>query len=49
MRSPLPDRAGLTGAAAMVVDELLTQDLLGQWIHHGSPVGRPELAGASGP
>ena len=49
MGSRLSDRAGLTGAAAMVVDELLTQDLLGQWIHHGSPVGRPELAGASRP
>jgi hypothetical protein len=46
MQSPLSDRAGLTGAAAMVVDELLSQQLIGRWIHHGSPVGRPELAGA---
>jgi hypothetical protein len=49
MQSPLSDRAGLTGAAAMVVDELLSEDLLGRWIHHGSPVGRPELAGAGRP
>ncbi len=49
MQSPLSDRAGLTGAAAMVVDELLSEDLLGRWIRHGSPVGRPELAGAGPP
>jgi glucokinase-like ROK family protein len=46
MRSPLADRAGLIGASAMVVDELLSQQLLARWIHHGSPVGQPELAEA---
>jgi hypothetical protein len=47
VQSPLSDRAALTGAAAMVVDELLSQDLLARWIPHGTPVGRPELADAS--
>jgi predicted NBD/HSP70 family sugar kinase len=48
-RSPLSDRAGLIGASAMVVDELLSQHLLARWIHHASPVGRPELADARKP
>jgi predicted NBD/HSP70 family sugar kinase len=47
MQSPLSDRAGLIGASATVVDELLSPQLLGQWIYHGSPVGRPGLADAS--
>ena len=47
MQSPLSDRAGLIGASAMVVDELLSPQLLAQWIHHGSPAGRPALADAS--
>jgi glucokinase-like ROK family protein len=46
MHSPLSDRAGLIGASAMAVDELLSPQLLAQWIHHGSPVGRPQLADA---
>jgi glucokinase-like ROK family protein len=49
MQSPLSDRAGLIGASAMVVDELLSQHLLARWIHHASPVGRPELADARKP
>ena len=44
MQSPLSDRAALTGAAATVVDELLSQELLAHWIPLGSPAGRPELA-----
>ncbi|MGV3649791.1 MAG: ROK family protein [Devosia sp.] len=35
--SPLGDRAGLVGAAAMVVDELLSPGLLARWIEAGSP------------
>ncbi|SFZ85514.1 Sugar kinase of the NBD/HSP70 family, may contain an N-terminal HTH domain [Devosia enhydra] len=35
--SPLGDRAGLVGAAAMVVDELLSPGLLERWIEAGSP------------
>jgi len=37
--SPLSDRAGLVGAAFMVVDQLLSRRRLGLWIEHGSPVG----------
>lgn len=44
MQSPLSDRAALTGAAATVVDELLSQELLARWIPLGSPAGHPELA-----
>ncbi|WP_214370691.1 ROK family protein [Pseudonocardia sp. H11422] len=43
-RSPLSERAGLLGAAFMVVDELLSRERLGRWIAHGSPAGRPALA-----
>jgi len=45
-RSPLADRAGLMGAAFMVIDELLSQERLGLWIGDGSPIGRPDLAHA---
>jgi hypothetical protein len=44
MQSPLSDRAGLTGAAAMVVDELLSEDLLGRW-----STTAPPSAGRSSP
>jgi glucokinase-like ROK family protein len=43
-RSPLDDRAGLVGAGFMVVDELFRHRVLGEWLEHGSPVGKPELA-----
>lgn len=36
-RSPMGQRAGLKGAAFMVVDELLSRQLLGTWIDNGSP------------
>jgi glucokinase-like ROK family protein len=42
--SPLGDRAGLKGAAFMVVDELLSRERLLSWIDRGTPAGRPELA-----
>ncbi len=41
--SPLSDRAGLVGAAAMVIDELLSREHLVQWIDNGSPIGRADL------
>lgn len=44
-RSPLGDRAGLKGAAFMVIDELLSRERLGRWIEHGSPAGHPSLSG----
>ena len=37
--------AGLLGASAMVTDELFSRERLGLWLAHGSPVGRPEIAG----
>jgi predicted NBD/HSP70 family sugar kinase len=40
--SPLGDRAGLMGAAFMVIDELLSRELLGTWIDRGSPAGRAQ-------
>jgi glucokinase-like ROK family protein len=45
-RSPLGDRAGLLGAAFVVIDELFSRDRLGLWIDGGSPAGRPDLATA---
>lgn len=35
--SPLGDRTGLMGAAAMVVDELFSPSRLGHWIERGTP------------
>jgi glucokinase-like ROK family protein len=48
-RSPLDDRAGLMGAAFMVVDELLSRERLVAWIEHKSPVGRSDLVHALPP
>jgi predicted NBD/HSP70 family sugar kinase len=42
--SPLSGRAGLLGAAAMVLDELLAPACLTRWLEDGSPAGRPEIA-----
>jgi len=44
VRSSSYDRVGLVGAAAVVVDELFSRDLLGRWIDQASPAGHPELA-----
>jgi predicted NBD/HSP70 family sugar kinase len=38
--SHLSDRAGLVGAAAMVVDELFSPAVLGVWLDRGSPSGQ---------
>jgi glucokinase-like ROK family protein len=43
LRSPLGDMAGLRGAAFMVVDELLSRELLGSWLAHGTPAGQTRL------
>src|SRR4051812_7911178 len=44
LRSPLSDHSGLVGAALMVVQQLMTRRVLAEWVHHGTPAGRPELA-----
>ena len=44
VRSPLGSDAGLRGAAFMVIDQLLSRDLLGRWIDRGTPAGEPTLA-----
>ncbi len=46
-RSPLDRRAGMTGAAHMVTDELFGLSTLPLWIKRGTPSGMPELADAS--
>lgn len=38
--SHLSDRAGLVGAAAMVVDELFSPAVLGVWLDRGTPIGQ---------
>jgi predicted NBD/HSP70 family sugar kinase len=43
-RSPLSNFAGLTGAAAVVIDELFKADRVARWIEQRSPHGHPELA-----
>ncbi|KAA5837985.1 ROK family protein [Saccharopolyspora hirsuta] len=43
-QSTLHDRAGLTGAAFMVLDELFTPARLAQWLHATTPHGIPALA-----
>ena len=42
-RSPLGDEAGMRGAAFMVMDALLSPDLILSWLPNGSPVGHAEL------
>ncbi|MFC4002422.1 ROK family protein [Prauserella oleivorans] len=42
-RSTLSDRAGLVGAAFMVIDELFTAERLAHWVEAGAPAGRPSL------
>ena len=46
VRSPPHNRAGLNGAAYMVVDELFSRDVLQAWLPAGSPVGQPTVVGA---
>jgi glucokinase-like ROK family protein len=46
--SALGPLAGVTGAAAMVLDQLFTVDCLPRWIERGSPAGLPELGLAAG-
>ena len=43
-RSSLGDRAGVVGAATMVLDELFSPERLSRWIEAGSSAGMPELA-----
>ncbi|SFW85400.1 ROK family protein [Amycolatopsis australiensis] len=45
-RAGLGDRAGVVGAAFMVLDELFARDRLADWIDRGSPAGLPWLAGS---
>ena len=45
-RAPEGDLAGLRGAAALVVDALLSKGTLGTWIEHGTPA---ELTSLSSP
>ncbi len=43
-RSTLNDRAGVTGAAFMVIDELFSRVRLARWLTGGTPACMPELA-----
>ncbi|HEX8498615.1 MAG TPA: ROK family protein [Actinomycetales bacterium] len=42
--SPLGDRAGLLGAAALVADQLFSKACLARWLSDASPAGRPDLS-----
>ncbi|PXY19279.1 ROK family protein [Prauserella muralis] len=42
-RSALSDRAGLVGAAFMVIDEVFAPERLAHWVDRGSPAGDPDL------
>ncbi|UKD57054.1 ROK family protein [Amycolatopsis sp. FU40] len=44
--SSLGARAGVVGAAFMVLDELFAPDRLARWLDLGSPAGHPQLAEA---
>ena len=44
-RSPLKNFAGLSGAAAVVTDELFTPERAARWIPLRTPHGNPGLAG----
>ncbi|WP_200956840.1 ROK family protein [Phycicoccus sp. Root563] len=43
VRSRIDDRAGLRGAAHMVMDALLSAEILPTWLGQGTPAGRAEL------
>jgi len=47
-RSVLGDKAGLHGAAFLVIDELFSRDRLRLWIDQGTPARRPEIAEMDG-
>lgn len=47
-RSPLGHRAGLVGAAHMVLDELFSPTTIGAWIGARSPAGSPHVATLGG-
>lgn len=49
VRSELGDLAGVYGAAALVSDQLLSSDLLPQWIDRASPIDMPSLPGVPAP
>jgi glucokinase-like ROK family protein len=42
-QSTLGDRAGVAGAAAMVLDQLFAPERVAAWIDAGLPAGRPQL------
>jgi glucokinase-like ROK family protein len=48
-RSALGHRAGVVGAALMVVDQLFSRDLLGSWIDAGTPAHHAELVEGQNP
>jgi predicted NBD/HSP70 family sugar kinase len=43
-QSVLGERAGVTGCAVMVLDELFATERVAAWIERGLPMGRPRLA-----
>jgi glucokinase-like ROK family protein len=43
-RTGLQERGGVIGAAAMAADELFAPHRVAEWLPHGRPSGRPELA-----
>lgn len=45
--STLQPDPGLYGAGFMVLDELFSRQLLGRWLHHGTPAGRTEVMEAA--
>lgn len=45
-QSALGDKAGLYGAAFVVIDELFSRHRMALWIDQGTPVHRPEIADA---
>jgi predicted NBD/HSP70 family sugar kinase len=44
VRSPNGEEVGLRGAAFMVIDELLSKQVIGTWIDRGAPTPRPRPA-----
>lgn len=45
--STLRPDPGLYGAAFMVLDELFSRQLLGHWLHHGTPAGHADMTEAA--
>ena len=44
LSSPVGEMSGMRGAAFMVIDELLSKELLPAWIGRGTPAGRALLS-----